>query len=288
MKHEVTFNSLWFTVPIAILLAIAAGGGLLIPGLYRDVPNLVAQAKGQDFISLSVVLPMLVITAILAGHGSLQARLIWLGGLVYLVYTYTSFAFAIQYNPLFLVYIALLSCSLYGLIGSLAVLDLAGIKARYTEKTPVKAVSIYLAVLVFLFYFMWLSELIPALVAGEVPQSILDDGTPTNAIHVLDMAWILPAFVITAISLWRKHSLGYSLAGIMLTFFVLLASAILSMGLLEARGGAPDAIPMVGLFGILIPSAFGLLAWYLKSLYTPSVMENKEAVNESQNLQVHT
>jgi hypothetical protein len=272
-------NSLWFTAPIAILLAIAAGSGMLINGLYRDVPNLVAQAKGQDLISLVVVLPILIITAILAGHGSLQARFIWLGGMVYLVYTYASFAFAIQYNPLFLVYIAVLGCSLYALIANLATLDMAGVKARYTEKTPSKAVSIYFAVLAFLVYFLWLSELIPALVAGKVPQSILDDRTPTNAIHVLDMAWILPAFVITSINLWRKHSLGYTLAGVLLSYFVLMASAILSMGLFEARGDSPEVIPMIVFFGILITIAIGMLWRYLKSLSLQQGIRVEEAVN---------
>lgn len=269
MKYASNLNSLWLTAPIVILLAIASGGSVLINGLYRDGPGLVAQAKGQDLISLVVVLPVLIITAILTSHGSLKARFIWLGGMVYLVYTYASFAFALNYNPFFLVYIALLGCSLYTLIGSLAALDITGIKACHTEKTPVKAVSIFLAVLAFLFYFLWLSELIPALLSGKVPQSILDTGTPTNVIHVLDMAWILPAFVISAIRLWRKHSFGYILAGVMLTFFVLLALATLSMALFEVRGGNPDAILMAGLFGGLIAIAIGLLSWYLISLRLP-------------------
>ena len=279
MKYESIPNSLWLTAPIAILLAIAAGGGLLINGLYRDVPGLVAQAKGQDLISVFVVLPMLIIMAILARRGSLRAHLIWLGVMAYLVYTYASYAFAIQYNPLFLVYIALLGCSLYALIGVLATLDMAGLKAHFIEKTPARAVSGLLAVLAFLFYFLWLSELIPALVAGKIPQSILDDRTPTNAIHVLDMAWILPAFVITAVNLWRKHALGYSLAGVMLTFFVLLASAALSMALLEAKAGDPEAIPMAGLFGTLIAIAAGMLLWYLKSLRLSQVVGIKELVH---------
>lgn len=39
---------LWLTVPIAILLAIAAGGGVFRSSLYRDNPSLLAQAIGQD------------------------------------------------------------------------------------------------------------------------------------------------------------------------------------------------------------------------------------------------
>jgi len=278
MKHVTNFNTLWLTAPIAVLLAVAAGSGLLVNGLYRDVPDLVAQAKGQDLLSLAAVLPLLIITAWMAGRGSLRARLVWLGGLAYLVYTYASFAFAIQYNPLFLAYIALLGCSLYALIGGLATLDLAGVKARFAERTPVRTVSIYLAVLAALFYLMWLSELVPALVAGVIPQSIVEDGTPTNAIHVLDMAWILPAFAITAVSLWRRQSLGYTLAGISLPFFVLLVAAVLSMAILQAREGNPDAPGSMVIFGTLLAAGIGMVVWYLRGLsMPPSVPDSKAA-----------
>ena len=261
---------LWLTFPIAILLTIAAGGGVFISGLYRDTPYFVAQAVGQDFISLAVVLPTLTVTAFLASRGSPRARLVWLGGLVYLVYTYVVAAFDVSFNSLFLVYVALLGCSLYALIGSLVTADMAGIKACFTEKTPVKAVSIYLAVLAILFYFMWLREIVPALMAGEIPQSIRDNGTPTNAVHVLDMAWVLPSFGITAVSLWRKQALGYTLAGAILSYGVFLILAILSMVVFMIREGHPVVVPQVVIFGALFAISLGMLIWYMKGLKSSS------------------
>ena len=257
---------LWLTFPIAILLTIAAGGGVFISGLYRDTPYFVAQAVGQDLISLAIVLPTLTVTAFLASRGSPRARLVWLGGLVYLVYTYVVAAFNVSFNSLFLVYVALLGCSLYALIGGLVTADMAGIKACFTEKTPVKAVSIYLAVLAVLFYFMWLSEIVPALMAGEIPQSIRDNGTPTNAVHVLDMAWVLPSFGITAVSLWRKQALGYTLAGAILSYGVFLILAILSMVVFMIWEGHPVVVPQVVIFGTLLAISLGMLIWYMKGL----------------------
>jgi hypothetical protein len=255
---------LWLTAPIAILLAIAAGSGIFISGLYRDTPNLVAQAIGQDAITLVVALPTLVIGAFLAGRGSHGARLVWLGGLVYTVYTYVGYAFDIRFNPLFLVYVALLGCSTYALIGGLVTTDLAGIKVCFTAKTPVKAVSIYLGVIAVLFYFLWLSEAVPASIAGKTPQSVIDAGTPTNAVYVLDMAWILPAFGITAVGLWRKRALGYTLAGALLSYLVLLILAILSMVVFMIRDGQPVAVPQVVIFGTLFAISLGMLLWYMR------------------------
>lgn len=257
---------LWLTVPIAILLAIASGSGVFISDLYRDTPNLVAQAIGQDAITLVVAFPTLALSALLAGRGSPRARLLWLGSLIYTVYTYVGYAFAVRFNSLFLVYVALLGCSTYALIGGLVTTDWAGVKAGFTEQTPAKAVSIYLGLIVVLFYLLWLSEAIPASLSGNPPQSLIDAGTPTNFVQVLDMAWLLPAVAITAVSLWRKRSLGYTLAGALLTHFVLLTLAILSMVAFMGRAGQPVVIPQVVIYGFLAVVSIGLMVAYIKNL----------------------
>ncbi len=262
---------LWLTAPIAALLAVAAGGGLFISGLYRDAPYFAAQAEGQDLVSLAVVLPVLIISAILARRGSPRAWLVWLGALIYLVYTYVIAAFDVRFNALFLVYVALLGCSLYALIGGLVTTDMAWIKSGFTEKTPVKAVSIYLAMLAVLFYFLWLSEIVPALTVGKIPQSVLENGTPTNSVHVLDMAWILPAFGIAAAGLWRRQALGYALAGALLSYGVLLLLAILSMVAFMLRKGHPVAAPQVVMFGMFFAVSLGMLIWFMKSVKAPRI-----------------
>ncbi len=273
MNKSIRHTDVWLrlTFPIAILLAIATTGGIFISNLYRDNPYFVAQAIGQDFVSLFVVLPTLVVSAFLASLDSPRARIIWLGTLIYLVYTYVVAAFDVNFNLLFLVYVALLGCSLYALIGGLVTANLSSVKECFTEKIPVKAISIYLAVLGMLFYFLWLREIIPALIAKEIPQSIQENGTPTNAVHVLDMAWILPAFGITAISLWRKQALGYTLAGALLSYCVLLISAILAMAVYMTIRGYPVAVPQVVIFGTLFAISLGMLVWYMKGLSTPLI-----------------
>jgi hypothetical protein len=262
---------LWLTVPIAVLLAVAAGGGLFVSGLYHDNDNLLAQALGQDLVSLVVVLPALMVSAWRARRGSTGAWLVWLGGIGYLVYSYVTYAFAIRYNALFLVYVALLGCSLYALIGGLAATDQAGIQAHFTPSTPVRGVSLYLAVVVVLFYLKWLSEIGPALLTGTVPQSVIDTGTPTNVVYVVDMAWLLPALAIAAVMLWRKQALGYTLAGALLTLLLLLVLAILSMALFQVRQGQSEAVAGLVLFGALSAATLGMLAWYLRGLKASSI-----------------
>ena len=257
---------LWLTAPIAILVAIAAGSGFFVGGLYRDVPYFVAQAVGQDLVTLVVALPALVISAVLAGRGSRRAHLVWLGILVYLVYSYVIYALAAQFNPLFLVYVVLLGCSLYALIGGLVTTDFAGIKGRFSQATPVRTASIFLAVLAGLFYFMWLSETIPALLAGGIPQSVTDNGTPTNAVHVLDMAWILPAMLLSSFWLWKRRALGYTLAGVLLTFGTMIVLAVMAMVVSMSLFGQAVAIGQAAIFAVVAAVILGMLAWYLRGL----------------------
>jgi hypothetical protein len=241
-------------------MAIAAGVGLFIEDLYRDPPSLVAQAIGQDVVTLVVAVPALVISAILASRGSERGRLVWLGVLGYVVYTYATYAFGIRFNPLFLVYLALLGCSLYALIGGLATTDFEALKARFTQRTPVKVVSVFLAVVAVLFYLVWLSEALPAVLAGGVPQSVVADGAPTNVIHVVDMALLLPGMLLAALWLWRKRAIGYVLAGALLTLLALLKLAIVAMAVLEM------SLPVAAFFGILSAISLGMLVWYLREL----------------------
>ncbi len=257
---------LWLTVPIALLVAIAAGGGVFMGDLYRDSPNLVVQARGQDLITLLVALPALVIGAWLAGRGSQRARLVWLGALVYTVYTYVGYAFAVRFNPLFLVYVALLGCSTYALIGGLVTTERNVIKTSFTARTPVKAVSIYLVVIAALFYALWLSDALPASLAGQPTQGLIDAGTPTNFVQVLDMAWLLPALAITAVNLWRKQPIGYTLAGALLTYAVLLTLAVLSMVVFMVRAGQPVVVPQVVIFVVLFAVSSSMVIGYLKNL----------------------
>jgi len=113
---------------------------------------------------------------------------------------------------------------------------------------------------------IWLSEAVPASLAGVAPQSVQEDGTPTNVVYVLDMAWLLPALVIAAVGLWRKRALGYALAAALLVNLAFLALAILSMAVFQARVGELVAAPMVTIFIALFVVSIGMLAWHLRNL----------------------
>jgi hypothetical protein len=98
-----------------------------------------------------------------------------------------------------------------------------------------------------------------------------------EAVHVLDMAWILPALGLTSIALWRRQAHGYVLAGAFLSYAVMLASAIMGMAVFMIRGGHPVARPELLVFGGLLAASLGMLAWYLRSLQPTSAADESNA-----------
>ena len=70
---------------IALLALVATYGGLFLPDLYNDGDYINAQWLGQDFITLIVAVPALLLSAYYAlKQGSLKAR-IGLAGLLFTI-----------------------------------------------------------------------------------------------------------------------------------------------------------------------------------------------------------
>jgi len=59
---------------------------------------------------------------------------------------------------------------------------------------------------------LWLSEDVPALLAGGVPQSVRDMALPTNPVHVLDLAFFLPAVITIGVQLLRRRPFAFTVA----------------------------------------------------------------------------
>src|SRR5262249_4424323 len=153
----------WLIVLIGLLPCVAAGAGLFWPeegtafaftshrgeqvlingrGLYRyDTVSSAAQEQAADFVTLVLAVPLLAIAGWQAGRGSLRGRLLLAGTLGYFLYTYLQMSVNSAYNPLFLVYAALMALSLYGFVLSLLDIDLGTLPQRFSERTPRRAIA---------------------------------------------------------------------------------------------------------------------------------------------------
>ncbi len=231
----------------AILMAISSAAGVFESRTYaRETQLWAAEAVGQDIANLFCVFPAILIALHFANRGSVRASLLAIGLLIYVVYSYVLYAFFVHFGPWFLVYVAVLALSAYALagsvihIGSHETLRLSG--AGRSSKTA----SLLLLVLGFLFAAMWLSEIVRALLSGTAPAGVTDTGLPVNPVHVLDLAFLLPGMILTAISMRQGKPLGLLFAVPLLTFSAAMGIAILAMFYaMNARGFPVSVAPLV-------------------------------------------
>ncbi len=263
---KISKTSLWLSVLVTFLVLIASSAGLFIKSIYaRETPSWAVQGIGQDIVNIAAVV-VLLIAVFFVNKESVKAFLVWSGVLLYLIYAYVIYAFAVHFNSLFLVYVAILGVSFYALIGPVIHLHLDQFQASFSAKTKARAVSVFLLVLGVVFYLLWLSEEIPALLTGRIPQSVTAANLPTNPVHVLDVALYLPAMIITAVLLWRRKLLGYLLAGPLLVFSILTGTAILAIFLVMSMKGMPTSIGVEAFFAIIVVVSLVLSVLFLREV----------------------
>ncbi len=258
---------LWMTVPIAVLALAASLAGIFFDSVYaRETENWAAQGVGQDIANL-IAFPALLLFAWRAGRGSIRAYLGWLGVLVYSVYNFVIYAFDVRFNALFLVYVAVLGMSIYALIGGLAAIDARRLRGAFGPRTPVRSTAVVLIVIGACSYGLWLAGDLPAIIGGTVPPEVLDADVPTNPVHVLDMAVLLPAVLAAGILLTKRRPWGYLLAPVLLSGLTLIAIGIASLMLVMDARGIPDASVGLGAaFAVIAVVQFALVLRFTRDL----------------------
>ncbi len=268
--HKHPTGTVWLYLSmLAALLAIAGSViGLTVGSIIyiRLTPVFLPQALAQDVANLALASPALLVLAALALRGSLRAYLLWLGVLTFTVYNYIIYTYSLPFGSLYLLWIAVLGLCLFTLLGGVAVVDHVAVVAHFPNRRAVQVVAWAFVVVAIFFGFLWLSEDVPALLSGSTPQSVVDMGSPTNSVHVNDLAFFLPAVIATGICLLKRKPLAFTLAPAFLVFLILTGIPILITPLVQtARGETAGWGPVVPI-GVLTLVLLGLLAWLLSTL----------------------
>jgi hypothetical protein len=257
--------TLRLTVATAVMSAAGSVVGLVATtAVYGAETTLLAdEATAQDAVALVIVAPLLLFLTRAAARGSLAAWLCCLGALGFTVYNYAIYAFSIHFGPLFLVWVAVLGLSLFALITGLAALRPPAVRVRFAA-APRRLAGWFLVGMAVLFTLLWLSEIVPDLAAGRPSTSAADWDVPTNPVHVLDLAFFLPAVATTGLLLLRGHWLGYATTGTQLVFLELTCLPILVTPFVAtARGHAPGWMVMAPI-GVVAVATLVVLWQFLR------------------------
>lgn len=267
------------SIATLVLTVVATVVGLFVPGFYRDDPVLLPQVYGQDLLTLVVAVPVLVIALYSASRGSLRGYVVWLGVTGYLLYTYASYAFMTAFNELYLVYTTLLWLTLFTFVGGMVRLDAAALQ-RDVRDLPVRSYVAFQFVLAVLVSLLWLSEILPATLAGTTPPSIADPGLPTSVIYSLDLGVIVPAVVLTSYWLWQRNAWGYAFTAVLLVKIATLGGAVLSMVVFMLRDGQAVPLPQIVIFGTVTLVSLALIARFLLSINPESTPTSPKTSSE--------
>ncbi len=235
-------------------------------GLYQNDSSAVAiQAIGQDAVTILFGIPLLIVSLYFARKGHIKGRLLLTGALGYFLYTYASYSFLSMYNPLFLVYVALMSLSLFAFVLSIISFDMENLHLYFSGRLPVKVIGGFLISIACLLGLMWLKAILTPLLRGAAPEAL--EHYTTLTIQALDLAFVVPTAILSGILLIRKKSFGYLLATVMTVKETALLAAITSMIIAQAISGVhiePVQVLLFLLFDMVIAACLVLIMRNIK------------------------
>lgn len=225
MKH-ISNNFLAGSSAIAVLLVFCAS----VPGLLGiisyplETADWRAQCVMQDQLNVGMVLPLLLVSTLLALKNKVSGKYLWAACMGYLAYTFTIYCFCIHFNEMFIAYCGCWSVSVFS-FGYFLVM-------HQRENGPaipmglLKKMAVYFMSFAVVVAMVWLSEIIPAITSKKMPASVERAGLFTNAVYVLDLAILLPGVFITGMLLRKQRALALSVTPVVLLFFVLMAATV--------------------------------------------------------------
>jgi hypothetical protein len=239
------------SLPLVGLLIATSAVGLFYPGIYTSAtPGWTTQTLGQDGVDLFLIVPLLMISCLYSINADRLALSVWGGTNIYIVYTFVIYCFDVRFNPLFVLYCLILGLASFSTTIFLYHLGKAGDILQVTSRVR-KLIGYYFIAISAVFYFTWLSDILPAIAKGVMPASVQEAGLFTNPVQVLDLAIVLPAVFVIGILVLKGNSFAINLATVFLVFFILMDITIAALALLLFRKGMEESYSVAVIMGIL-------------------------------------
>lgn len=223
-------------------------------GLYRnDSIAMVAQGKASDFITAIIGIPILMISLYFTNKGSLRGKLMLTGTLGYFLYTYISYTFLWMYNPFFIVYVVLMTLSLYAFILCFMSFEIEDMPSMFSKDLPVRLLGGFQLFIGFAIGIMWLGKILPTIFGKTTPAGL--EHYTTLVIQGLDLGIVVPTAVLSGMLLIKRKPLGYLLSSVIIIKGFTMLTCISAMIINMALNGVD-----MSLVEILVFPMFNLLA----------------------------
>ncbi|MDP1569193.1 MAG: hypothetical protein Q8L86_04245 [Vicinamibacterales bacterium] len=217
-------------------------------GLYRHMSADVAvQGLAQDYVTLFVALPVLLVAWRRAIGGSLRARLVLAGTLGYFFLTYLFYLAMAFYNAMFLAYVVALGTAFFALTLTMLSFEVACLPAVIDPRVPARLIGGFTVSVAAAIGLLWLGVVVPPLADGTVVPEAIAHYT-TLIVQGYDLALFLPIGITSGVLLYRRAPAGFLLGTVNLVFLSILMLALVAKLIAMAMAGA-SVMPAV----VIIP-----------------------------------
>lgn len=230
-------------------------------GIYaRDSLSMGSQAVAQDFVTIILGVPLLIISLLLINKKNAKGICLLTGTLGYFLYTYASYSFLIVYNPLYLVYVLIMILSFYSFILSMNHMNKSGIMNNFSEKFPVKSMGRFMWIVAVMLGGLWLGRILPTVMNGTAPINL--EHYSTLGIQTLDLGFVVPASLVAGYLLSKRNKWGYILSVVLVIKAVTMTAAVSAMTILMRRNG----VKLSFLENFMFPVLFTICVYFLIQL----------------------
>lgn len=183
------------------------------------------QGIAQDYITLFLAIPMMLVSLIGYRRKSNRAHFVLAGTLLYFLVTYLFYMTMGMYKYMYLLYVVLLGLSFFALFLTLRQLRDLNIVEVFSAKTPARFVGWFLVVNSVCIALLWLGIVVPPLMDGSIYPPELNHYT-TLIVQGFDLGLLLPISFITGMLLIAKKPDGYLYATTYIVFLSILMTAL--------------------------------------------------------------
>jgi hypothetical protein len=242
-------------------------------GLYaHDSVAMASQAIAQDYVTLFLGTPLLLVSLYLTRKGLLKGKLLLTGTLGYFLYTYASYSFLSMYNSMFLAYVLLMSASFFAFTLAMMSFDIPKLPQHFNEKLPVKFIGGFFLLISFVFAMMWLGKIVPSFINHTAPAGL--EQYTTLVIQALDLGFVIPVSILAGILLIKRIPFGFLLAAVITLKDVTLLTAISAMLFLQMRAGVEISMAVVAILLLI-----NIIIIYIMFLILKNVKEVSGTTN---------
>lgn len=242
-------------------------------GIYKYMSATTApQGIAQDYVTLIIGIPLLIVSLILAVKGSIRGKILLTGTLGYFLVTYLFYLVMAMYNELFLVYVALTFASFYSFIICLLSFRYNDLNNMFKKELPVKFIGGFLITNSLAIGFLWLSRIIGPLINGTYPIEL--EHYTTLIVQGLDLSILLPAAFLSGLLIIKKNKFGYLFAPIYIVFLSILMTSLSGKIIGQILIGV-DVGPVI----FIIPS-INLISWICTVLFLRNVSNQEILLNK--------